>query len=130
MQSGNVRASAAARNPGSKVIPLANNASPRLHFHLPDGSVKTVVVDGSEYTVMAAARRAGIPGIQAHCGGNRACATCHVHIAEPWLEIVGPAGRDERALLELSDDCRRESRLCCQIRVVPAIDGLELTPVP
>ena len=106
---------------------LANGA-PVLHFHLPDGSVRDVVADGSVYTVMQAAKRAGIPGIEGQCGGFRACATCHVHVAQAWRDVVGPPGGDERELLELTDDPRPESRLSCQIRLSSALDGLELTP--
>ena len=80
------------------------------------------------YTVMQAAKRAGVPGIEGQCGGFRACATCHVHVAEAWRAAVGPAGADERDLLELTDDFRPESRLSCQIRLSAALDGLELTP--
>ena len=107
---------------------VSENGAPVLHFHLPDGSVQAVVADGSVYTVMQAAKRAGVPGIEGQCGGNRACATCHVHIAEAWRAVVGPPGADERDLLELTGDCRPESRLSCQIRLTPALDGLELTP--
>lgn len=100
-----------------------------LHFRLPDGSIQSVSTAGSVYTVLQAALRAGVPGIVGQCGGNRACATCHVHIAESWRVIVGPACAEERDLIGLTDDPRPESRLACQIRITPALDGLELTPV-
>jgi 2Fe-2S ferredoxin len=108
----------------------ADDGAPALHFRLPDGSVRRVTTEGSVYTVMEAARRADVPGIVGQCGGNRACATCHVHIAEAWRAVVGPPGAEERDLLELTDDFRPESRLSCQIRITPALDGLELSPAP
>ena len=104
------------------------SGAPVLHFHLPDGSVREVAADGSVYTVMQVARRAGIPGIEGQCGGLRACATCHVHVAEAWRAVVGPPGADERDLLALTDDFRPASRLSCQILLSSALDGLELTP--
>lgn len=107
---------------------VSESGAPVLHFHLPDGSVQDVVADGSVYTVMQAAKRAGVPGIEGQCGGFRACATCHVHVAAAWRAAVGSPGADERDLLELTDDFRPESRLSCQIRLSPALDGLELTP--
>ena len=106
----------------------SNSGVPVLRFRLPDGSVREVVADGSVYTVMQAAKRAGIPGIEGQCGGVRACATCHVHIAEAWRAVVGPPGAAERELLELTEDFRPESRLSCQISLSPAMDGLEMTP--
>ena len=104
--------------------------SPTFHFRLPDGTVRTVVADGSVYTVMAAAKRDGIPGIEGQCGGNRACATCHVHVDPEWMGVVGPPGADERDLIGLTEDPRPTSRLSCQIPVSAKLDGLVLTPVP
>lgn len=103
---------------------------PTVHFRLPDGTVQSVRARASDYTVLVAAKRAGVPGIAGHCGGNRACATCHVHVAEAWRSVIGPAGGDERALLEDIDNCQPASRLCCQIAITPLLDGLELQPVP
>lgn len=104
--------------------------APLLHFRLPDGETLDVRADGAVYTVMQAAKRAGVPGIAGQCGGLRACATCHVHIAREWLDVVGPPGPEERELLDLTDDPRPESRLSCQIPLSPELDGLELSPAP
>lgn len=108
----------------------ADTDAPLLHFRLPDGGVQDVLASGSVYTVMAAAKRAGVPGIEGQCGGNRACATCHVHIDPAWREVVGPPGRDERDLLELTEAFGPQSRLSCQIKISKAIDGLVMTPAP
>ncbi|WP_375398851.1 2Fe-2S iron-sulfur cluster-binding protein [uncultured Sphingomonas sp.] len=107
---------------------VGERGAPTLHFRLADGTTQTVVADGSVYTVMAAARREGVPGIEGQCDGNRACATCHVHVDPAWLAIVGPPGRDEKELIALTDDPRPESRLSCQIRIDPRLDGLVVTP--
>ena len=85
---------------------------------------------GSVYTVMMAARSANIPGIEGQCGGNRACATCHVHVDPDWVAVVGPPGRDERELIDLTDDPQPTSRLSCQISVSGKLDGLVVTPAP
>ena len=104
--------------------------APTLRFRLADGSIRDVVAGGSVYTVMMAAKRAGIPGIEGQCGGNRACATCHVHVDPDWTAVVGPPGHDERELIDLTDDPRPESRLACQIPLSAKLDGLVVTPVP
>ncbi|MDO6424986.1 2Fe-2S iron-sulfur cluster-binding protein, partial [Saccharophagus degradans] len=55
------------------------------------------------------------------------CATCHVFVAEKDLEKVGDASEIETDMLELADEANEFSRLCCQIEISEAIDGIELT---
>jgi ferredoxin, 2Fe-2S len=77
-------------------------------------------------SVMEAARRSGVPGIDADCGGNCACGTCHVYVGEEWMERVGPPGPSEEAMLEFVHQPAKTSRLSCQIPLRPELDGLEL----
>ena len=58
--------------------------------------------DGTEHVVdsqtgvslMQAAIDNLVPGIDADCGGECSCATCHVMVNENWLEKVGSSWRD------------------------------------
>ena len=78
-------------------------------------------------TVRRAAVSHGIKGIVAECGGNAICATCHVYVDEPWISKTGAVGDDENALLDMTAAVRRpNSRLCCQIRITSALDGMTL----
>ncbi len=85
---------------------------------------KAVVVENAEGTVMECAVENDVEGIDGNCGGVCSCATCHVHVAAEWLEKVGKASEDERDLLEFEDNVNERSRLCCQIEITDAIDGL------
>src|ERR1700722_11497900 len=69
-----------------------------------------------------------VPGIDADCGGECACATCHVYINAPWLAFVGlPApGSQEASMLSFAAVTQPDSRLSCQIQVTEALDGLVL----
>ena len=70
-------------------------------------------------------------GIEAICGGQCACATCHCYLEANWFQKLDPAGEDERDLigyLDAFDEAR--SRLTCQIEVTDALDGLELVVAP
>lgn len=81
--------------------------------------------DGS--SVMQAAIRNDIPGIDADCGGACACATCHVYVdAGNWASLP-PMEAMEEDMLDFAIDVRPTSRLSCQIRVRPELDGLVLT---
>ncbi len=78
-------------------------------------------------TVMENAIRNDIPGIDAECGGACSCATCHVYVDDAWLEIVGGPQPMEEDMLDFAYDVRPNSRLSCQIKVTPALDGLVVT---
>jgi 2Fe-2S ferredoxin len=78
-------------------------------------------------TVMENAIRNAVPGIEAECGGACACATCHVYVAEEWKDVVGPAQPMEEDMLDFAFDVRPTSRLSCQIKVRPELDGLVVT---
>ena len=58
-----------------------------------------------------------IPGILAECGGNCACATCHVYIDKAWTETVGAPSDMEADMLDFAKDPQENSRLSCQIPV-------------
>ena len=78
-------------------------------------------------TVMETAIRNNVPGIDAECGGACACATCHVYVDDAWREKVGDAAAMEQDMLDFASDVRPTSRLSCQIRLKPELDGLTVT---
>lgn len=88
-----------------------------------DGTAHTVPVQPGQ-SLMEAAVRNNVPGILAECGGACACATCHVYVDEAWRGKVGPANINEAPMLEFAIGADETSRLACQIRVTPDLDGL------
>lgn len=76
------------------------------------------------WTVMEAAVKNDIPEIEAECGGACACATCHVYVDEAWLGATGTAEPMEADMLDFASDLRPNSRLSCQIKIKPELDGL------
>jgi ferredoxin, 2Fe-2S len=89
----------------------------------PDGS-KQVVDAEAGMTVMEAAKKNMVPGIEAECGGACACATCHVFVDDAWREKTGAPSEMEEDMLDFAFDVRPSSRLSCQIKVTDALDGL------
>jgi 2Fe-2S ferredoxin len=53
----------------------------RIRFVQQDGAENVIEV-GSGASVMLAAVRNGVPGIEGECGGCLDCATCHVYVDE------------------------------------------------
>ena len=68
-----------------------------------------------------------VPGIDADCGGECSCATCHVMVNENWLEKVGPPGEMEESMLDLNPERQENSRLSCQVEVSEELDGLRVS---
>jgi 2Fe-2S ferredoxin len=87
------------------------------------GEARTVEAEPGS-TVMEAAVRNGVPGIEAECGGACACATCHVYVDEDWREKVGEPEPMEEDMLDFAFEVKPSSRLSCQIRVREDLDGL------
>jgi 2Fe-2S ferredoxin len=75
-------------------------------------------------SVMQGAVDNGVPGIDADCGGECACATCHVFVDEAWLAKTGTPGDQEKSMVSFAATAQPNSRLSCQIEVTPALDGL------
>jgi 2Fe-2S ferredoxin len=75
-------------------------------------------------TVMENAIRNSVPGIDAECGGALACATCHVYVDPEWTDATGSPSPMEEDMLDFAYDVQPTSRLSCQIKVEPALDGL------
>lgn len=91
------------------------------------GKAHTVEVK-TGMTVMEGARDNGIPGIEADCGGACACSTCHVYVAEDWVDKLPPKQPMEEDMLEFAYEPDLErSRLTCQLKVSDALDGLVVT---
>ena len=97
---------------------------PKITYVHTDGRPETIeVADG--LSVMQGAVSNGIEGIVAECGGNCMCATCHVYVEPDWLERLPAMSEEEDAMLDEAAAGRRaNSRLSCQLKVGPALEGL------
>jgi ferredoxin, 2Fe-2S len=88
------------------------------------GAIATLKADSGQ-SLMQAAVDANLPGIEADCGGLLTCATCHVHVREPFAGLLPPPDAEEDAMLEFTATPRTTgSRLSCQIHLTPELDGL------
>jgi 2Fe-2S ferredoxin len=93
-----------------------------------EASGKEHVVDVPDgWSAMQGAVENGVRGIDGDCGGNAACATCHVYVDPAWLAKTGPAREgQEKTMLDLAEGTQDNSRLACQITLTDALDGLVL----
>ncbi len=103
---------------------------PHITFIQADGRASRVAAADGE-SVMQAAVNALVPGIVADCGGACACATCHAYVDAGWVDRVPPASADELDMID--GGCLHvepTSRLSCQIRMTPDLDGLVMRLPP
>lgn len=95
-------------------------------------TVKFIEFNGTEHVVdanngesiMIAATGNLVPGIDADCGGECSCATCHVLIDADWMAKLEPRTDQEESMLDLNPDRTDESRLSCQIPMTDDLDGI------
>lgn len=62
--------------------------------------------------------------LEGTCDGQMACSTCHVIVAPDYFTGLAEASEDEEALLDMTADATRTSRLACQIVLRLTDDGL------
>lgn len=88
----------------------------RVHeLEIPDGINLSLmeVLKASEYDILAT------------CGGMALCATCHVQIVE-GMEKLEERSDPEMDMLDTLPNADDDSRLACQIKVGPEINGLRI----
>ncbi|MGM8362035.1 2Fe-2S iron-sulfur cluster-binding protein [Flavobacterium sp. ARAG 55.4] len=87
---------------------------------------ESITLEANTGTVMNLAVDNGVKGIDGDCGGVCSCATCHVHVLQEHVSKIGKATEIETDMLELADNANEFSRLCCQLEISEALDGLVL----
>jgi 2Fe-2S ferredoxin len=106
-------------------------SSLRVTFVQTDGVERCVDDARPGWSLMEVARANDVEGILADCGGGCACATCHVYVDPAWQEAVGLPDDIEAEMLDMVSDVRQgNSRLACQIKLDPALDGLKVSVAP
>eukprot|EP01037_Dinobryon_pediforme_P001454 gene1454-1475_t len=74
---------------------------------------------------MQLARASELP-VPGDCNGSLACATCHMIVDPEWAGKLTPVNEDEEAMLDAVFNLSPTSRLSCQIRMTPELDGIRL----
>jgi 2Fe-2S ferredoxin len=88
----------------------------RVNFVRNDGSACVIEI-GSGVSVMLAAVRNGVSGIERECGGCLDCATCHVYVDDTQISALPSPDAEELELLGSVKAPRKpNSRLSCQLK--------------
>lgn len=95
-------------------------------FKLANGSEQQVQYEPGE-VLMRVAVDNSIRGIDAECGGQCNCGTCHVIFPPEWLELLPPLSECEEDLLSFLEERRPGSRLSCQVLLTREMSGILIT---
>ena len=95
-----------------------------IHVKNTNGAWKEVGANNGT-VAMEVIKKAGL-NIIASCGGECACSTCHVMIEPAWLDKLPAPSDDELDMLEYAGNAESNSRLACQIKLGPELDGMRL----
>ena len=102
----------------------------QVHYIQPDQSERVVDVKTGD-SLMQAAVENGVDGILAECGGACMCATCHVYVDEDDLARLPPiAATEDEMLGATASERRSNSRLSCQLKASPELDGITVRIAP
>ncbi len=105
-------------NAGVKMIYVVDREGVEHNLEASDGS-----------SVMEVIRDAGLP-VEAICGGQCICTTCHVYVDKEWEDKLSSMQDMELVLVEDSGSYRENSRLSCQIDYSDDLNGLKVTLAP
>ncbi len=98
---------------------------PKITFVSPDGTRKVVEAPVG-LSVLEIAHKNDID-LEGACEGSLACSTCHVIVDDAWFDKLDEATEEEEDMLDLAFALTHTSRLGCQIKITPELDGLTVT---
>ena len=100
------------------------------HLKAIDRDGKTHTIQPAEgLSVMEILKEADLD-IEAVCGGQCVCSTCHIYVEKKWLEQLSDISEEEQVMVEDTGHYKDNSRLACQIIWKDDLAGLTLTLAP
>ncbi|GAB3199506.1 2Fe-2S ferredoxin [Pontibacter aydingkolensis] len=99
-----------------------------INVELQDGSRVTLEAPTDMGLSVMEVMKANELNVPAICGGMAICATCHVEVLQSG-ELPEPSD-DEAYMLETLPHATATSRLSCQLKVKPELDGLVVRLMP
>ena len=67
--------------------------------------------------------------LEGSCGGEMLCSTCHVYILSNHLNKLKKKTKEEKEILALSKNLKKNLRLACQIKIIDKLNGLIFSAV-
>ncbi len=62
--------------------------------------------------------------LEGSCGGEMLCSTCHIYILSNHIDKLKKQNDEEKEILALTKNLKKNSRLACQIKITNKLKGL------
>lgn len=89
-----------------------------------EGNVQDIELPTDISLSLMEALKASEYDILATCGGMALCATCHIEVLDGFE--LPEMGDDEADMLDTLHNASSDSRLSCQLRVTPELQGMRI----
>ncbi|RMG26411.1 MAG: (2Fe-2S)-binding protein [Bacteroidetes bacterium] len=90
-----------------------------------DGSKRSLEIEENPSTSLMEVLTEEDFDVPAICGGMAGCGTCHIQVRK-GLEKLPQPDDDEEFMLDSLPNLTPQSRLSCQLKLTPALDGLDV----
>lgn len=97
----------------------------RVRFLSADGTRETSIDAQPGDRLLDLAQAHGQP-LEGTCEGAMACSTCHVHLVGGDVAALPPPSPEEEDMLDFAAGANRQSRLACQVRLLPTMASLDV----
>ena len=89
-----------------------------------DNNNNLKVIEANEESSLLEVSKKNNINLEGSCGGEMLCSTCHVYILSNHINKLKKQSNEEKEILALTNNLKKNSRLACQIKVTHKLKGL------
>ena len=82
-----------------------------------------VIEAGIDSSLLEVSKKNNI-NLEGSCSGEMLCSTCHVYILSDHIHKLKKQSNEEKEILSLTNNLKKNSRLACQIKITNELKGL------
>ncbi|KAG8743088.1 hypothetical protein FRC10_000388 [Ceratobasidium sp. 414] len=98
----------------------------KVHFHGSKGALLKTVECNEGDTLLDLAHEHDVD-LEGACEGSVACSTCHVILSPEYYDMLPEPDDEENDMLDMAFGLTDTSRLGCQVKMAPELDGMKAT---
>ena len=89
-----------------------------------DNNNNLKVIEANEESSLLEVSKKNNINLEGSCGGEMLCSTCHVYILSKHIDKLKKQTYEEKEILALTKNLKKNSRLACQIKITNKLKGL------